>query len=218
MRPRIACTGLVLAFGMAALPAAAQTPISAGPMGGVSIFTFSGSDASEFGDLGADVSKSNRVGFLVGAFAEFEIGDVLSLEPQLLWVQKGAKYNVDVTGASGSATIKLDYVQIPVLLKAEYRQEGKDLAPSVFAGPAVGFKTSCSVNIEADGASGSQDCDSDAVNGTEWSVIFGLGLDYKRIVFQARYDLGLSGVPQDSDVDVKNGGWAFTLGYAFAIK
>jgi len=105
-----------------------------------------------------------------------------------------------------------------VLLKAEYRQAGKDFAPSLFAGPAVAFKTSCRLDAEADGASVSDECPADTINNTDWSLIFGLGFEYSRFVFQARYDLGLSNVSQDSTEDIKNGGWVFTLGYGFPIK
>ena len=217
MKTRIVCSAFALALSVAVPVVQAQ--ISIGPMAGVSIYTFTGSDAEIF-DADLSTSKSSRVGFLGGAFAEFEFGNVFALEPQLLWVQKGAKYNVNLTDGtgSGSATVKLDYIQFPVLLKAEYRQAGKDFAPSLFVGPAVAFKTSCKITAEADGVSASDDCASDAISSTDWSLIFGLGFEFKRFEFQARYDLGLSSVSQDSAVDIKNGGWGFTLGYGIPIK
>ena len=73
-----------------------------------------------------------------------------------------------------------------MLLKAEYRQAGKDFAPSLFAGPAVAFKTSCRLDAEADAASVSDECPADTINSTDWSLIFGLGFEYSRFVFQAR--------------------------------
>ena len=133
---------LALALALSANPVQAQ--VTVGPMAGVSIYTFTGSDANIYGeDLGANFSKTSRVGFLVGGFAEFEFGTVFAIEPQLLWVQKGGKYDIDLTDGSGSGslTFKLDYIQVPVLFKAEYRKAGQDFAPSLFAGPAVAFKT-----------------------------------------------------------------------------
>jgi len=219
MKTRIVCSAFALA--LAALPVAAQAQISIGPMAGVSFFTFSGSDANIYGtDLGANFSKGYRVGFVGGGFAEFELGKVFAIEPQVLYVQKGAKYNVDLTGGgpSGNATLKLDYIQIPVLFKAEYREAGRNYAPSLFVGPAIAFKTSCKISASADGTSASEDCGTDAVNSTDFSLVFGIGFELSRFVLQARYDLGLTNVPQDSGVDIKNGGFAITLGYGFALK
>ena len=105
----------------------------------------------------------------------------------------------------------------PVLFKAEYRKAGQDFAPSLFAGPAVAFRTSCKLNAEAGSASVSDDCPADTISSTDWSLIFGLGLEYSRFVFQARYDLGLANVSQGGG-DIKNGGWGITLGYGFPIK
>lgn len=207
------------ALGLAA--PALQAQVTVGPMAGVSIYTFTGSDANIYGsDLGANFSKTSRVGFLAGGFAEFEFGKVFAIEPQLLWVQKGAKYDVDLTDGSGSGslTLKLDYIQLPVLFKAEYRKPGQDFAPSLFAGPAVAFKASCKLQVEGDGTSLTDSCPSNTVSSTDWSLIFGAGLEYSRFVFQARYDLGLSHISQDSSEDVKNGGWGITLGYGFPIK
>ena len=66
-------------------------------------------------------------------------------------------------------------------------------------------------------ASVSDDCPADTISSTDWSLIFGLGLEYSRFVFQARYDLGLANVSQGGG-DIKNGGWGITLGYGFPIK
>ena len=210
---------LALALALSANPVQAQ--VTVGPMAGVSIYTFTGSDANIYGeDLGANFSKTSRVGFLVGGFAEFEFGMVVAIEPQLLWVQKGGKYDIDLTDGSGSGslTFKLDYIQVPVLFKAEYRKAGQDFAPSLFAGPAVAFKTSCKLDVEAGSASVSDDCPADGVNSLGWSLIFGLGIEFERLVLQARYDLGLSNVSQGSAEDFKNGGWGITLGYGFPIR
>jgi hypothetical protein len=221
VKTRIVCSAFACALSLTALPAAAQSPISIGPMAGVSFYTFTGNDADIYGtDLGANFSKGSRVGFIGGGFAEFEFGKVFAIEPQVLYVQKGAKYDVQLTDGSGSAsaTLKLDYIQVPLLFKAEYREAGRDYAPSLFVGPAIAFKTSCKITASAAGQSASEDCATDTVNSTDFSLIFGLGFELSKFVLQARYDLGLTNVPQESGVDLKNGGFAITLGYGFALK
>lgn len=219
MKSRMVGFASALALGVAAPALRAQ--VTVGPMAGVSIYTFTGSDANIYGtDLGANFSKASRVGFLAGGFAEFEFGKVFAVEPQLLWVQKGVKYDIDLNDGSGSGslTINLDYVQVPVLLKAEYRKAGQDFTPSLFAGSAIAFKASCKLHVESDGTSLSDDCPANTIRSTDWSLIFGVGLEYSRFVFQARYDLGLSSVSEASAEDIKNGGWGITLGYGFPVR
>ena len=46
--------------------------------------------------------------------------------------------------------------------------------------------------------------------------MFGAGLEFNRFSLQGRYDLGLNEIAED--VDVKNGGFLVTLGYAFRLR
>ena len=202
----------LIMFGAA--PAAAQVPVTFGPMGGVSFMTLSGEDADDFGEFGGDVDKGNRVGFAAGAFARFDMGG-WAIEPQLLYIQKGAKYTASQDGVEGSANIELSYIQIPVLLKWQFGTPAAKVRPSIFAGPAIGFKSSCSVSVEIDGEDfGSEDCGDDAIKGTDFTGVFGAGLDFGRWALQGRYDMGFSSIAE-GDADVKNSGFLVTLGYGF---
>jgi hypothetical protein len=204
---------------------AAQSSISVGPVGGASFFTFNGSDADVFSDpdLGFDLDKGTRVGFAAGAFAEFEFGDRWAIEPQVLYIQKGARYNGDIDLGEGgvvdvSAGVNLDYIQVPVLFKAELRKADNKLTPSVFVGPAFGFQIGCKLTAEGDGQDASEDCPDDTFKGTDFSLVFGAGLEFNRFSLQGRYDMGLGSVADVDDVDVKNGGFLVTLGYAFRLR
>ncbi len=212
-----AALGLV---SLAAAPVAAQgIKVNLGPMAGGSYATLTGKDADIFVE-GTSISKKYRFGFAAGAFAEFEIGKNVAIEPQVIYVQKGAKYDfTDLgTGQSAKVTFKLDYVQVPVLLKAEFRPESGNLTPAVFVGPAVGFKAKCTIKGESAGTTVSQDCPSGSVKGTDFSVVFGVGLEVDKLSFQARYDLGLTKIDDSSPAaDVKNGTFLVTVGYGFRL-
>jgi opacity protein-like surface antigen len=185
-------------------------------MGGIDFMTFGGTDSEVFeNETGFD--KSSRTGFALGAFAEWQINNTWAVEPQLLYIQKGAKYKGNPAGGtSGEATIKLDYVQIPVLLKAEYAKEGVSVVPGVFFGPAIGFKVGCSFGVEADGQSDSVKCDDAgaSVQDTDFSLVFGAGVELDRLSLQVRYDLGLTNIDRDG-AEVHNQGWLISLGYGF---
>jgi hypothetical protein len=220
MRRSTLGTALLCAFACGAAPLAAQS-VTIGPMAGVSISTFSGDDAEIFNETGFD--KGSRTGFAVGGFAEFEFGSNFAIEPQLLYIQKGARYSGAVDDGSGSfvdvsAGFNLDYIQLPVLFKAELRKADNKLTPSAFVGPAIGFNIGCKITAEGDGADVNQDCPDDTFKSTDFSLVFGAGLEFGRFSLQGRYDMGLGSVADSDGADVKNSGFLFTLGYGFRVR
>lgn len=222
MRRSTLGTALLCAITFGAAPLAAQA-VTVGPMAGIGFSTFSGDDADAFGDEGLDFDKGSRTGFAVGGFAEFEFGSNFAVEPQLMYVQKGARYNgsVDVgtgTPVDASAGINLDYIQLPVLFKAELRKPDSKVTPSVFVGPAIGFNLGCTITAEGDGEDFSEDCPDDTFKSTDFSLVLGAGLEFGRFSLQGRYDMGLGSVADADGVDVKNSGWLFTLGYGFRVR
>lgn len=202
----------------------AQTSITYGPMAGVSITTFGGADADLFDpESGLSLNKSSRVGFVGGAFAEIQLHRNFAIEPQVLYVQKGAEYKGTVSDGSttvdAKAGFKLDYVEIPVLFKGELASDDGGVVPSLFVGPAVGFRVHCSIFAEVPGT-GSLDekCpDNSGIKSTDFSMVFGAGVEFRHFALQGRYDLGLTKI-DDAGSDVKNQGWLITLGYAFGGK
>jgi len=222
MRRSTLSTALLCAAAFGAAPLAAQS-VTIGPMAGVSFSSFSGDDADAFSDTGFDLDKGTRTGFALGGFAEFEFGSNFAVEPQLLYIQKGAKYDGSVDVGTGtpvdvSAGINLDYIQLPVLLKAELRKPESKVTPSVFVGPAIGFNLGCKITAEGDGQDASEDCPDDTFKSTDFSLVFGAGLEFGRLSLQGRYDMGLGSVADADGVDVKNSGWLITLGYGFRVR
>jgi hypothetical protein len=186
----------------------AQNTVHVGPMAGVSFAKFHGSDVGD---------QKTRTGFAAGGFAELAFHPNFALELQGLYVQKGAKAEAD--GIEG--TFVLDYIEIPLLLKAIYVVEGTTrIAPNVFLGPAVGFKTRCKVKATSGGSTDEETCDNLAldIKSTDFSVVFGAGVDLGPVAVQGRYDLGLNKLQDVSpEVDVKTSAWIFTAGFRLPI-
>jgi hypothetical protein len=208
MRRILVSTLAAIAF--AAAPLAAQG-ISLGPMAGVS-FTNISVDVEDL-----DLDTEGSTGFAIGAFVEFELGGTFAIEPQLLYVGKG--------GTAGDATVDLDldvhYLQLPVLLKAEFGRGRGGLVPSIFAGPQFGFRVSCEQSVDLGFGEVATDCDDDTVKGTDYGVVAGIGLDFGNFSLQGRYEWGLQNLAEVGDLDdldVKNRGFLFTLGYGFRLN
>ncbi|MBI5267360.1 MAG: PorT family protein [candidate division Zixibacteria bacterium] len=193
---------LVLALGVNAQEATAAKKMHFGITGGLSMGNLSGSDA----DPGVGESKKMRVGFAGGVFADFGLGTTFALQPQLLYVQKGVKY--EATGATEKN--KFDYLEVPVLLKWVPQMQGK-MQPTIFVGPYLGFLMSAksdTVDVK------------DSLKTTDFGITFGAGFGSKmtsgELFFDVRLDLGLTEI-DDSAVpsNVKNTAFMAMVGYKF---
>jgi len=183
--------GLILA----APEARAQGGLELGLRGGVSVATASL-------DISETFSKSNRTGFTGGVFANFDLG-LLGLQVAGQYTQAGV--TLDFGGVVDDLSI--DYLEIPAVVKL-----GIPLAmlkPSLFAGAALGFNTSCD--------NAGVDCGAD-VKSTDWKGIVGadvaLYLGSISLWADGRYNFGLASV---SEVDqLKNRNWLFQAGIGFS--
>jgi hypothetical protein len=95
---------LLLAFAGTFAAADAQTKI--GLIGGVNLADWGGEDAD-----GVDA----KIGFHVGGFANFAVGNKFSIQPELLYSTQGGK--IDAPG--DDVKLRFNYINIPVMVKYE---------------------------------------------------------------------------------------------------
>lgn len=90
-------------------------------------------------NLSSDLQSSyeQRTGLTLGALVEFGLGEWLTLQPELLYTQKGANL--------GFITTKLDYLDIPVFLKLVFPLPL--IKPFIFAGPRLSLKASANSDV-----------------------------------------------------------------------
>ncbi len=151
--------------------------------------------------LGFDIAKINtdynelddfldtRVGFTGGAFLTYSLNRQFAVQPELLFVSKGAEKDLFFVSAEWS----MNYLEVPVLLKYDIVPDGK-LRPNVFAGPAFALLLSSKVRF----MDYSYDV-ADYLKSMDVGFVFGAGIDYKRVTFDARYTLGLVGTIDAAD-------------------
>ena len=163
-----------------------------------------------FASLNGDEDFDGRTSFFVGGVVEFEISESFSIQPELLYSSQGAKSSFSEEGFDFESTIKLDYLNIPIMAKY-YVTEGL----SIEAGPQVGFLLSAKAEVKEDGESDSEDI-KDELKSVDFGLNFGLGYKLDSgLNFGARYNLGLSNVPDEDDFDLKNGVFQIAIGYFF---
>ncbi len=180
----------LIVFGIALL--GSITMLSAqsfGLKGGLNMGTLSGDDA--------DDELSALVSFHVGAYASFDLGDKLKLQPEVVYSGEGAK--------DDDFDYKLTYINIPVMFKY-YVAEGFN----VHAGPQIGILTKAEIT------DGDASVDiKDDFESTSIGAGFGLGYDLDKINFSARYNLGLVSILKNEDSDLKNNAIQISVGYTF---
>jgi len=174
--------------------------------------------ANIHGDNVEDVWDS-KIGICAGGFITCSLSDLFAIQPELLFTMKGSKAEGEVEGEPAKLTMKLNYLEIPVLAKLLIPTPGT-VRPSLFVGPSLAIKLTGKGKVEYAGES--EEADIEDVKSTDFGLVFGGGVDFAlgqgKLTVDARYTLGLTTTrePEDGEeVDVKNGVISIMVGYSF---
>ena len=186
-----------------------------------------------------EVKSKSQAGFLGGLDVEYRATDYLGVSLGAYYARQGARwgdYEMAVQGDAGNNGVKkytgvknhhlnLDYVQVPLMLKAY-------VAPqfAIMAGAQVGFlcgdgkMLSEETDLEKDNKTGStlykesRDVESTyAAKKVNVSIPVGLSYEYLNVILDARYHIGLTKVNKVDGGDSKNKVFTFTVGYRFGL-
>ncbi|SEC31129.1 Outer membrane protein beta-barrel domain-containing protein [Tenacibaculum sp. MAR_2009_124] len=142
-----------------------------------------------------DPDIGSRLGFHGGITLEAKLSDSFSIQPEVLYTQRGAKIE--------DATFKVDYISLPVMAKY-YPIKGLSLE----VGPEVSFLVNDKV---VDNVLGEYNTKIDSY---DFGINFGFGYQFDNGLFlQSRYSLGVVDI-QDFR-EMKNGTFQMSLGYQF---
>jgi hypothetical protein len=180
---------LLFAFG-----AFAQVQFALGIKGGMN-----------FAKLNVDegFSTKSRTGFHGGAFALIKLTKI-GIQPEIIFSQQGSKLKFDAYNYEANYS----YINIPVILKL-YTIAGINLQ----AGPQFGFVTSADQKTTFAGITTKEDV-KDRLKGSDISLALGAGWDLPfGLTIDARYNLGLTKVDDDSSVSTKNQVIQISVGY-----
>lgn len=188
--------GTAMAVCFIAVTATAQHA-NIGIKGGLNVFTIHSNDNSSY---------DTRKGIHLGLLAHIHLTRQMAFQPELVYSGQGAKYTIaDIT-----TTVKLDYINVPLLLQYMF-----DNGFRIQAGPQIGFLASAKSeagNINTD------------VKNSFKSVDFGLGLGIGYVHppsgfgVDARYTLGLSSINENTNVKTTNNGFQLGVFYLFKHK
>ena len=154
-----------------------------------------------------DTYNERRIGFVAGGFGVWPLSGPTAIQVEALFSQKGAKVADDSEDVA--ATLELDYLDIPVLLRVQGPPLGANLL-HFFAGPSVSFRTGARSKLTYEGFNfdeGSIDNIENEIERFDFGIVAGAGMDIgRRIVIDARYSWGLSTINKDPSegIELKN--------------
>jgi hypothetical protein len=231
--------GAVVAIALLLLTIA--VPVSAAkpeiyPLGGLAVSSLGG-DAEEFGDLLALVledelpgsqwrsTKKSRTGFDIGLGVRYGASEVVGSVVEVRYATRGVKYDLTEltgTGVGATTTLKLNYIEMPVLLEFTPEVTGS-VQPVFVAGPVLALKASSKFTVEAEGGgtSVSSTTDlSDGVKSTAFAGLIGAGVKIKAgakssFLLQGRFQAGFSNLIDDPVFSVKSQDFSILAGWSF---
>jgi hypothetical protein len=166
--------------------------ISFGAKAGLNLASLSGDDEllSELDGL---------TSFHVGAVANIPLGEMIGLQPEVVFSSQGASASEEGIDLK----IKLTYVNIPVMVDVKLA-EGFSLQ----GGPQIGINVGAKLDVDGETE------DIDDIETIDLGV--GIGAQYKLpmgVFFQARYTIGLTDL--DSESNVTNSVASLSVGWFF---
>jgi len=207
---------LLLAAVFLLSPLYSQTSI--GIIGGPAAANFSTDDDE------SDIYSMAAYG--IGGVLEFGFTPIAALRFEPMFLQKGAESDVYIDDFyEFTGMYKINYLEIPVLLKAEF------YIPYVFAGPSIGLLLNSKLVTEAEQGNASIDT-KDVTESMDVSAVVGAGLNFSfglvSLFLEGRYQLGLTDILKDGTIyvldepielagTVKNRGTQVMIGVMFGI-
>ncbi|MEO7443851.1 MAG: porin family protein [Ferruginibacter sp.] len=203
----------------------AQTTATFGIKAGISSAGLKGDAATSLNSLldfsNGRLTTSNRTGFFAGAFTDIPLSGNISLEPGLYYTDKGYQLKgelnlkgLDFLGANATANLHNGYIDLPILLKANF--DGLQ----VFAGPQVSYLLQSDLKLKA-GAFGINvvnktiDATSE-FNRWDAGLTGGLGYQFNNgLSLSGSYDYGLMKADANQNMDVYNRGFKLGIGLRF---
>lgn len=145
---------------------------------------------------------TGQFGVNAGATLEHRITRIISIQPELIFNQKGGDYTISGNDMVIRATSKLNYLDIPLMAKINILEN-----LNFQLGPQIGFLLSEKTEY------GSEEIDT-APEFLDLGINAGLGYQTKsRIFVQARYSYGIKEIFENTNY--KNSVISLSIGYKF---
>lgn len=202
------------------------------PKAGISVANINFSDDIKNEQSPTYDDTKPKLGFVLGLGVEFSFSDLLSIQPEILFHQKGFKVDISEQGETYTETNTLNYIEVPVMARLNFGNFYANAGPIIglgiggsyeykYEGSGFSFSESGKFKFGSEPANYEGD-DIYVDNALEFG--FGIGAGYKilgKIMIDLRYSIGLSSILDDQqglDARTTNNSLQFTVGVPLGIK
>lgn len=166
-----------------------------------------------------DVDDNNVLSsFNAGVYANLPISPAVSIQPELNFSRKGAELVYDNAFATGTTRLKLNYLEMPVLLKLNvtpnFNIHFGPYAAYLIDGKATNESNNSSFNFE-------ENINNDDLNKWDYGLSGGIGFDFASTSLGIRYNYGLQTIGKERNFggstytfpDSKNSALSLYIGF-----
>lgn len=161
--------------------------------------------------------SSTNIGFALGLSLNFRFSQSFSLQPEVLYLEKGSRERVP--GLDEEIDLTMDYVEVPVLAKYHLPEFGI-FRPHLYAGPYASFLIANNANVELPG---NNDLTPDQLiqqaRDSDFGAVIGVGSNFdftfNTMSFDVRYSAGLTNAFDRTGQTIRNGSLIFMVGFSF---
>ncbi len=142
-----------------------------------------------------DVDDNNVLSsFNAGLYANLPLAPSVSIQPEINFSRKGSELVYDNAFASGTTKLKLNYLEIPVLLKLNvtpnFNIHFGPYAAYLLDGKATNESSNSSFNFE-------ENINNDDLNKWDYGLSGGIGFDFASTSLGIRYNYGLQTIGKE---------------------
>ena len=178
----------------------------------------------DFEAEGLSISPDGITGLSFAVPVEIGITESFSVQPELVYIQKGSSFDFEFYGYTTKQETTINYFEIPIL--AKYKFVTEPVQAYIAAGPVIGFGLGGTISAEVNGQKEEEDIDfeRDGLKKSDFGLSIGAGVGFGagpgQVVVDLRYILGLSNIADledGEDGSIKNRGFGIGVGYMFPI-
>lgn len=187
---------------------------------GLAITDLEGSGVSAMEDsLGLDLGFKN--GFVGGVLADIGITDMISIQTELLYSEKGATGSIEEMGIPFTTSLNFNYLEIPLLLKLKI-PASSNIVCEIFAGPTLGLNLSAAIGRSVMGFLAYTEDINEEIKSTDIGLVFGVGTGFTLgsagiLTIEGRYTMGLNSIAEAANRTMKTKDIIVMLGYGVPL-
>jgi hypothetical protein len=156
-----------------------------------------------------------RLGPLGGVWVRAAPGNRFSFQAEGLFTEKGTHWNF---GPEVSIEIRIRYIEIPLLARADFGEPTATTRVFVIGGAAPAFKMSVLAKGEFLGQKSERDAGRD-IEPFDLGVVGGIGVEFGRALVEARYTHGLLRInTDDNEPNDRLNNRVFSVMFGFRVR